>query len=136
MNKSKMTRIIIICAAVAIVGAFLVIMLTRQVENQVTISGNTLNIQAPYGQQVDLSEVLSIELLDGIPQVEKKIEGSDTAVSINGSFNVQGYGPCSCYLAKRDQPPCILVKLKNGHILLNETTPDKTRELYKSLTKQ
>lgn len=135
LNKGKTIKIIIGAAAVVAIAVFLIIILTRQEGNQITKTNGMLNIQAPYGQKVDLNDIVSIELIDGIPQMENKINGSDTAVSLNGTFNMKGYGPGACYLAKREEPPCILVKLKKGYILINETTPDKTRALYQSLSK-
>lgn len=134
MDKSKIIKTAIVVAVLlTIVAVFIFIMNTQQ-DHQISVSSQTITIKAPYGQQIDTGAIQSIRLLDEVPQMENKVNGSDTNISLNGTFNMKGYGKGSCYLAQRDEDPCILIQMKDTYVLINETTPEKTKTLFDSLS--
>jgi hypothetical protein len=134
MDKSKIIKTVIVVAVLLTIVAVFIVILNTQQDHQITATSQAVTIKAPYGQQVSTSDIQNIKLLNEVPLMDNKVNGSDTNISLNGTFNMKGYGTGSCYLAQRNEGPCILLQLKDGYVLINETTPEKTRALYDSLS--
>ncbi len=93
------------------------------------VTDGTLNISGMYGQQIPVSEMQKVELIDTLPRIERRTNGSAVGSRLRGHFTMEGIGAVMLYLDK-SQPPFIHIEAGTRKVYLNAATPEATRQLY------
>lgn len=96
------------------------------------IEQNSLVIDGSYGQTVLISDLQEIQLIDTLPVIERRTNGSATGEMLRGYFQLSQVGTALLYL-DRENPPFILLTTKVDKIYLNLETAEQTRELFDAL---
>lgn len=98
-----------------------------------SINGDTARISAPfYGYSFNVKDIEEVKMMDSVPK-GTRTNGAATGKYSLGNFNLNEYGRSKLYVYN-ENPPFILIKLKDMYIFLNGKTRDKTDEYYRMLT--
>lgn len=84
-----------------------------------------------YGHSFIVDEIEEINLIDAIPS-SFRTNGIGTARYLRGNFSVSGYGRSKMYVYQNN-PPYIVMKLDDIHVIYNEKDADETLELYQRI---
>lgn len=96
------------------------------------INEGTVKIEAPmYAFSFDINEIQEIKKVDVLPK-GARTNGAATEVYNLGNFNLNGYGNSRMYVYK-ENPPFIIVKLKDIYLFINGKTKETTDKYYKTL---
>jgi hypothetical protein len=87
-----------------------------------------------YGQQYPWSDVADIRLEPRLPRILARTNGFAAAGVLRGHFRVQGLGAGKLFV-DLGTPPFVLVRLREGFVIVNLETAEKTRALYEELTR-
>jgi hypothetical protein len=85
-----------------------------------------------YGQEYPWSDVTDIGLEPRLPRILARTNGFAAAGLLRGHFRVQGLGAGKLFV-NLGTPPFVLVRLREGFVVVNLETAEKTRELYEEL---
>lgn len=95
------------------------------------IETNTLYIDYPiYYYHVPIKDILSLRIVQELPPYYKS-NGIETDSFSRGFFNVQGYG--NVFLSIYKTGPYLLIETKEGTVIVNEITEEKTYALLEAL---
>ena len=102
---------------------------------RVTVRPDGLEVQSPfYGKVFPASDVTGISLLPTLPRVLLKTNGFGGGASLRGHFRVDGLGDGRLYV-EEGYAPYVLVRLREGFVVVNFREPEKTRALFDELAR-
>jgi len=78
-------------------------------------------------------EVTHVEILDELPQVERRLESYALGWNPPGRVVLAGWGEVELYLSQ-PWPPYVLVRSEQGTLILNTLWPARTQRLYQRLS--
>lgn len=78
-----------------------------------------------------VSDIQNVTLINDLPK-GYKVNGAATSVYARGNFKLEGYGRTKVYIFTNN-PPYIVIKLKNSYIFYNEKDKNKTLDIYNQL---
>jgi len=87
-----------------------------------------------YGQEYLWSDVTELRLEPRLPRVLVRTNGFAAAGILRGHFRVEGLGVGKLFVDV-GKPPFILVLLREGFVIVNVETAEKTRALYDALVR-
>jgi hypothetical protein len=88
-----------------------------------------------YGATIPADDIVSIGLEQRLPHVLSKTNGFNGAGSLRGWFLVEGWGKGRLYVDE-GMAPYVLVRLREGFVVVNFREPGRTRALYDELARQ
>ena len=101
----------------------------------VTVRPDGLEVESPfYGKVFPASDITGISLLPTLPRVLLKTNGFGGGASLRGHFRVEGLGDGRLYVEK-GFAPYVLVRLREGFVVVNFREPEKTRALFDELAR-
>jgi hypothetical protein len=101
----------------------------------VTVRPDGLEVESLfYGKVFPASDVTGISLLSTLPRVLLKTNGFGGGASLRGHFRVEGLGDGRLYVEK-GFAPYVLVRLREGFVVVNFREPEKTKALYDELAR-
>ena len=96
------------------------------------VQNGTLKIHSIYGEELKLSEIVSITLQDQIPDILFKNNGFDLGSIKRGYFKLKDIGQVKLF-ADTNNPPYVFIDGKFGLRIVNTDTPENTKRLYENL---
>jgi hypothetical protein len=133
-SRSWKTTVFVVAAVVLVMA--LVIGVTFHLEMippRVTVSPRGFQVESVfYGQEYLWSDVTDIHLEPRLPRILARTNGFAAAGLLRGHFRVQGLGAGKLFVDFRT-PPFVLVRLREGFVIVNLETAEKTRALYEEL---
>jgi hypothetical protein len=107
---------------------------TRPVDVRVGPRG--IEIDTPfYGTTLPAADIATLSLEPALPRILSRTNGFAGAGSLRGHFRVEGLGDGRLYV-ERGHPPYVLIRLRQGFVVVNLSEPDRTRALYEELARQ
>jgi hypothetical protein len=101
----------------------------------VTVRPDGLEVESLfYGKVFPASDVTGISLLPALPRVLLKTNGFGGGASLRGHFRVEGLGDGRLYVEK-GFAPYVLVRLREGFVVVNFREPEKTKALFDELAR-
>ena len=102
---------------------------------RVTVRPDGLEVQSPfYGKVFPASDVTGISLMPALPRVLARTNGFAGAGSLRGHFRVEGLGDGRLYV-EEGFAPYVLVRLREGFVVVNFREPEKTSALYDEMAR-
>lgn len=99
----------------------------------VTVRADGLEVESPfYGRVFPASDITGISLLPRLPHVLLKTNGFGGGASLRGRFRLEGLGDGTLYVEK-GFAPYVLVRLREGFVVVNFREPEKTKALFDEL---
>jgi hypothetical protein len=87
-----------------------------------------------YGQSVAAADIVGISLEGSLPRVLWKNNGFAGAGTLRGRFRVDGLGDGHLYV-EDGMAPYLVVRLRQGFVIVNFREPERTRALYEELAR-
>jgi len=132
-GKSLMYGIVILVAAMLIGISFMMVRAEYTSPEIHIREDGVVSIDYPmYKFKFNVDEVEEISLADTVPSGFKS-NGEATNKYARGNFKLDEYGKTKLYIFKQN-PPYIVIKLKDIYVIYNEKDVANTRELYEELS--
>jgi len=133
MKTSTKFAIGAILAGLLVILSFVSYMVIQGFQpSAVTFDQTTLTISGSYGQSISLQDIQSLELLEQLPVIELRTNGSAIGERLRGHFRLRDVGQVMLYL-KVGVPPYIVIKTAAQPIYLNLETAEQTQDLYNQI---
>ena len=98
---------------------------------KITVGEENIKISGLYGREIPLAEIVSVELIDELPPIAMRTNGSDTGRQAKGHFRFSNGESCMLFIHK--QAPYIQMRTTNDLYYLNLSDEEKTVELFETL---
>jgi hypothetical protein len=99
------------------------------------VSAEGFEIQSVfYGQEYAWPDVKDVGLVPRLPRILARTNGFAAAGVLRGHFRVEGLGAGKLFV-DLGSPPFVLVRLREGYVIVNLETAEKTRALYDELAR-
>ena len=85
-----------------------------------------------YRNTIAYDAMQSLTLEETLPNVGVKTNGFAAGKTLRGNFRVDGWGPSRLFV-NLDQPPFVVIKTADTHVVVNFADPLQTRRLYSEL---
>jgi hypothetical protein len=87
-----------------------------------------------FGRSFSAADIVSISLEQTLPPVRRKLNGFDGAGTLRGRFRIEGLGDGRLFV-ELGYPPYLLVRLREGFVVVNFREPEKTRALHDEMSR-
>ncbi len=87
-----------------------------------------------YGASFAAADVTAVSLETRLPRVLLKTNGFGGAGTLRGHFRVEGLGDGRLYV-EEGIAPYVLVRLREGFVIVNFREPERTRALYDEMAR-
>ena len=106
---------------------------TRPVKVAVAPAG--FEVETPfYGASFAATDITAVSLETNLPRVLARTNGFAGAGSLRGHFRVAGLGDGRLYV-EEGFAPYVLVRLRQGFVVVNFREPERTRALYEEMAR-
>ena len=122
-------------AALVITGlsvAFVIILVAfSNRSSNIEVGEETVSISGMYGRDIPTAEIVSVELLEKLPPVRMRTNGSSTGKSLKGHFLLANGEKCMIFV--RRESPYIELRTTDNLYYLNGADKEETESLYEQL---
>ncbi len=134
-KKGKWLTIVpIVSAIILVLGLSIMFFIFDFSDFKLSINGSKVKISAPlYGYSFNTEDIEEVTKITFLPK-GMRVNGVGTARYNLGNFSLNVYGKSKLYVYK-DNPPYILIKLKDKYLVINGKTKEVTEEYYNMLKK-
>jgi hypothetical protein len=102
----------------------------------VRVGPEGLRVDTPfYGATFPAGDIVSVSLEPRLPRVLMKTNGFDGAGTLRGRFRLEGWGEGRLYVDV-GMSPYVVVRLRQGYVVINFRDPERTRALYDEIARQ
>lgn len=98
---------------------------------RITVGEEAIKISGMYGREIPVSDIVSVDLLDEMPPIAMRTNGSDTGNQAKGHFRFSNGEKCMLFIHKK--APYIQLRTTDNLYYLNYSDKEKTVELFESL---
>jgi hypothetical protein len=115
--------VVIVLAAVSLALSFR--------PTKITVEEEHIKISGMYGREIPIADIVSVELLDEMPPIAMRTNGSDTGNQAKGHFRFSNGESCMLFIHK--EAPYIQLRTTKDLYYLNLSDKEKTVELFETL---
>lgn len=102
---------------------------------RVAVTSAGLQIETPfYGASIPAADVVGVSLETRLPRVLTKTNGFGGAGTLRGWWRLEGWGEGRLYVDE-GFAPYVLVRLRQGYVVVNFREPERTRALYEEMAR-
>ena len=130
MKSAKAARIAWGFAWVVMVFAAVSLALSFR-PTRITVGEETIKISGMYGREIPVTDIVSVDLLDEMPPIAMRTNGSDTGNQAKGHFKFKNGEKCMLFIHKK--APYIQLRTTDNLYYLNLSDKEKTVELYETI---
>lgn len=98
---------------------------------KITVGEENVKISGMYGREIPIADIVSMELLDEMPPIRQRTNGSDTGNRLKGHFLLKNGE--KCVIAIRKQAPYIELRTTDNLYYLNADSKEETDQLYQEI---
>jgi hypothetical protein len=98
---------------------------------RITVGEEVVKISGMYGREIPASDIVSVDLLDAMPPIAMRVNGSDTGHRLKGHFKLKTGEKCMVFIRK--QAPYIELRATDNLYYLNADNREETETLYQQL---
>lgn len=133
LNEGNITLVSVLIGTLGIILAFVVIILSDR-PTEISIDKDSIYVSGMYSCTIPISNIISVELLEEMPSISSRTNGSSTFKHNKGHFKLSNGEKCMMYIRK--QPPFIEIRTTDNLYYINGETKEETLRYYKELKKQ
>lgn len=131
-NNSKSTKFsILVLIGILIFIVFLLFDSYRK--DTLTFDVNKIEISGEYGETIDVNQIKNIELVDKIPEISYKMNGSSLGTMSKGHFKTKNGEKVKLILNNSDNVPYIFILKKNGEKIYYSSKNDSDSILFNQI---
>jgi len=124
---------VVFTVAVLVLVGILMIYATRP--TKVTFLDTGLKLHGMYGVQYSWEEIEQVKLLQELPTIRTRTNGSAVGSHLKGYFQTAEYGKVKL-LVDRSKPPFIYLEVDNSIVIFNVGTAEETEALFQELSQR
>lgn len=102
---------------------------------EATILEEGLQIHGMYGDVYDWDSIESVKLMEKLPTIELRTNGSAVGSHLKGHFRTKELGSVKLFV-DADEPPFVYLEAKGRVIIFNLETGEDTREVFDQILKR
>ena len=99
---------------------------------EIRVGEESVTISGMYGRDIPISEIVSVNLLDEMPSIAMRTNGSDTGKRAKGHFLLKNGNKCLIFI-RYDRPPYIELRTTDNLYYLNCSNKEETETLYEQI---
>ncbi|HHX77081.1 MAG TPA: DUF3784 domain-containing protein [Firmicutes bacterium] len=99
---------------------------------RVTFGDEGIKIHGLYGSNYPWETIEEVELLDSLPKIERRTNGSAVGSHLKGHFKTRELGPVMLFVDTK-VPPFVLFKSEGETIIFNLNIPAETEEAFREI---
>jgi hypothetical protein len=88
-----------------------------------------------FGATFPAGDIVSVSLEPRLPRILMKTNGFAGAGTLRGRFRLEGWGEGRLYVDE-GMAPYVVVRLRQGYVVVNFREPERTRALYEEIARQ
>lgn len=115
--------------------AVAVLMIFSSQATKVTFLDEGLQVHGMYGEMYSWSAIEEATLLETLPKIEARTNGSAIGPNLRGNFRTSDYGAVKLFV-NRNNPPFILLQSNGKIAIFNLTEADETKDAYDEIAKR
>lgn len=127
---SRNSKIALISTGVSMLIVAVVLILSFR-PTKITVEEEHIKISGMYGREIPIADIVSVELLDEMPPIAMRTNGSDTGNQAKGHFRFSNGESCMLFIHKK--APYIQLRTTTDLYYLNFSDKEKTVELFETL---
>ncbi|EWG13041.1 DUF3784 domain-containing protein [Cytobacillus firmus] len=133
--KRKRSYIIALILFIVTLGPLIYLTVYSHKGYEMALAEDSFEITGMYGDEWAYRDILSVQLLEKIPEVTWKQNGIGLPALSQGHFKVTGYGSCLLFIQKGNTP-ILYIELKDEQIFVNSKDSAETESWYKVLKEE
>ena len=98
---------------------------------RITVGEETIKISGMYGREILIADIVSVELLDEMPPIRQRTNGSDTGNRLKGHFVLKSGEKSIMYIRK--QAPYIEMRTTDNLYYFNADSEMETDQLFQEI---
>lgn len=98
---------------------------------RISVGEEAIKISGMYGREIPFSDIVSVDLIDEMPPIAMRTNGSDTGNRLKGHFKLKGGEKCILFIVKK--APYIELRTTDALYYLNDNGREKTETLYRQI---
>lgn len=98
---------------------------------RITVGEEAVKISGMYGREIPVTDIISVDLLDEMPPIAMRTNGSDTGNQAKGHFKFKNGEKCMLFIYK--EAPYIQLRTTEDLYYLNCSDKEKTINLFETL---
>lgn len=102
---------------------------------EVSFPDEGIQIHGLYGEMYRWEEIEAVKLMDELPRIEQRTNGSALGSKLKGYFRTTELGTIKMFVNKNN-PPFIYLETVSGIIIFNMGNGDDTQEIYSFIIKE
>jgi hypothetical protein len=99
---------------------------------KVTVLEEGLEIQGMYGDVYTWESISNVELIEELPTIELRTNGSALGSNLKGHFRTTEMGSVKLFV-DTSKPPFILLETDEGNIIFNMEDEKETQEIFREI---
>ena len=115
--------------------AVAVLMIFSSQATKVTFLDEGLQVHGMYGEMYSWSAIEEATLLETLPKIEARTNGSAIGPNLRGNFRTSDYGAVKLFV-NRNNPPFILLQSNGKIAIFNLAEADETKDAYDEIAKR
>ena len=127
---SRNSKIALISTGISILIVAVVLILSFR-PTKISVEEEHIKISGMYGREIPIADIVSVELLDEMPPIAMRTNGSDTGKQAKGHFRFRNGESCMLFIHK--QAPYIQLRTTNDLYYLNLSDKEQTVELFETI---
>ena len=98
----------------------------------ITFENDVLTIAGSYGQTIPRAEIKQVGLIEVLPEIQRRTNGSAVGDHLRGHFQLKDIGPAMLFL---DRSQALFIRIETGSLTIyfNLATAEQTRQLFTAL---
>lgn len=134
-KKEKLITALTITGVTATLVAVSIIMVFSFKATKLTFSDDGLQIHGMYGETYTFEAIDEIKLIDNLPNIEKRTNGSALGTKLKGHFKVAELGSVKLFV-HTNKSPFVFLKSNDKIVIFNLDDSAKTKEAYEQIKVQ
>ncbi|OEF97564.1 hypothetical protein BHF68_03660 [Desulfuribacillus alkaliarsenatis] len=118
--------------AVPLIGVAALMYMSSQ-SSEIVIEDDYIQITGMYGLTLEYQMIQSVELVDILPNIERRTNGSSVGSIRKGNFRLENIGAAKLFV-NVNNPPFIEIVSDRHHIFINDSESITTEQLYLEIT--
>lgn len=129
-KKNKYSKLTLAIMGVSMVFVVIVLSLAGK-SSKIEVNEKTISISGMYGCDIPFSEIVSVELIEKMPPVAMRTNGSSTGRYNKGHFRLRNGENCMMFI--RNQAPYIELRTTYNLFYINGDTKEETLGIHSKI---
>ena len=132
VGQSKKTKVITgVITGITVIGVGVLIALSMK-QTTYVVTDSSLTIEGMYGQTVAFADITSVQLMDELPDIKVRANGSSIGSKHKGIYKLENGDKVKLFVDEA-KPPFIELKTEEQTFIFNDADAAKTNALFEQL---